>query len=109
MLTAILDKVENGGVRLNDEYLRFGPFGSAGGGERGGYLVRYEAFATLLLQALFSAALSDLDHVVLPSATTFLDVHGNLVPVPADLCPRARPQRHCSSLCDDQINQHKVG
>jgi hypothetical protein len=108
MRTAILDKVENGGVLLCDEYLRFG---SAVGGERGGDLVRYEAFATLLLQALFSAALSDLDHVVLPSATTFLGVHGHLVPVPADLGPRAWPQRHCSSLYDDPmtIDQFKVG
>lgn len=57
-------------------------------------MLRLKPLATLLLEAFFSAILPDLNHVVLPTPPPLLRVDGHLVPVPADLRPSVRPQRH---------------
>lgn len=53
-----------------------------------------KAFTSLLLQALFSPILPDLNHVVLSPPPTFFRIHRDLVSVPANLSPRTRPERH---------------
>ena len=53
-----------------------------------------KAFTTLLLQALFTTVLTDLDHVVLPTTAAFLGVHRHLVAVPPHLGPGVWSQRH---------------
>lgn len=64
------------------------------GGNGSWQLLRRKSLTALLLKALFSTILPDLDHVVLPAPPSLLGVNGDLVSVPADLGPRARPQRH---------------
>ena len=63
--------------------------------ERSGeLLLSLEAFAALLLEALFALALADLHHVVLPPPATLVGVHRHLVAVAANLGSSIRPQRH---------------
>jgi hypothetical protein len=54
-------------------------------------LVRLESFTSLLEQALFTLGLPDLHHIVFSPPPTFIGVDSHLVPVPANLSPRARP------------------
>lgn len=57
-------------------------------------LLSLETFATLLLQALFALALSDLDHIILSSPATLVSINCNLVTVAANLGSGIWPERH---------------
>lgn len=65
-----------------------------GGLDRRGELLRLHALSTLLLQALLSAILPDLDHVIFPPSPAFLGIDGDLVPVATNLGSGVRSQRH---------------
>ena len=57
-------------------------------------LLGLKAFTPLLLQILFALALTDLNHVVLSSSSSFVGIYCHFVPVSPDFSPRARSQRH---------------
>lgn len=68
-------------------------------------LLSLETFATLLLQALFALALSDLHHIILSSATTLVSINGNLVTVAANLGSGIWPERH--GLGGDEMDEEQ--
>lgn len=80
----------------------------SGGVERGREGLGLEALATLLEEALLPAVPPDLHHRVLPPPPSLLRVHRHLVPVPANLGPRARPQRHRFAFTRQKIKYNNV-
>lgn len=80
----------------------------SGGVERGREGLGLEALAALLEEALLPAVPPDLHHRVLPPPPSLLRVHRHLVPVPANLGPRARPQRHRFAFTRQKIKYNNV-